>query len=53
MLGNPENDLLIGNGNRLLPSGATTAPYVGYISQADSFQRIQCGRMNSLLTSLS
>ncbi|QDZ17508.1 putative concanavalin A-like lectin/glucanase [Chloropicon primus] len=37
MLGNPENDMLVGNGNRLMVSGETTTPYVGYISQVAFF----------------
>ena len=37
MLGNPENDMLIGNGNRLISSGGSTVPYVGYIAQVSYF----------------
>ena len=37
MLGNPENDMLIGNGDRLIGAGDTTLPYVGYISQVAFF----------------
>lgn len=37
MLGNPQNDMLIGNGNRLTATGDTSVPYVGRISQVAFF----------------
>jgi hypothetical protein len=49
MLGNPENDMLIGNGNRLLASGGSTSPYNGYISQVVSFDTpLDAGEMAKL-----